>query len=64
MAVYVMLVAPSGNALPLLGPSVRLMEAPPQLSVTVGAVHVAGAVQFAPAFNTIVVGELRITGGS
>ena len=58
-----MVVVPKGNALPLVGPAVCAMEAPLQLSVTVGAVQVAMAVQFAPASRLMLAGHPTTVGG-
>ena len=54
---------PSGKVLPEAGPAVRVMVAPEQLSVTVGAVQVAVAVQAGPAFKLMLLGHATITGG-
>ena len=51
-----------GNALPEAGPAVCAMEAPEQLSLTVGAVQVATALQEAPALRLILLGHAAVTG--
>ena len=57
-----MVVVPSAKVLPLRGPAVCVMEAPEQLSVTVGAVHVATAVQEPPAFTVMLLGHATMVG--
>ena len=56
------MVVPTGKALPEAGPAVRTMEAPEQLSLTVGAVQVATALQEAPALRLMSLGQPAITG--
>jgi hypothetical protein len=58
----VIVVAPRVNVLPEAGPAVRVIVAPEQLSLTVGAVHEATAVQAAPAFTLMLLGHAAITG--
>src|SRR3954471_19733711 len=63
--VYVTVVAPKANVAP--GSCVALTETPPQLSVAVGAVHVADwlhTVLPAPVFTVILAGQLLTVGGS
>ena len=62
VAVYVIVVAPSGKVLPLTGPAVCVIVAPLQLSLTVGAVQEAVAVHAAPAFTVMFAGQLLIVG--
>ena len=57
-----MVVTPSEKVLPEAGPAVCVMEAPPQLSLTVGAVQVATALQAAPALRMMFPGQLAIRG--
>ena len=56
------MVTPNGKVLPGAAPVVRAMVAPEQLSVTVGTVQVAVAVQAAPAFTVMLDGQPAITG--
>ena len=56
------MVTPNGKVLPGAGPAVRVMVAPEQLSVTPGTVQEAVAVQAAPAFTEMLVGQPVITG--
>ena len=56
------MVVPTGKALPEAGPAVCAMEAPEQLSLTVGAVQVVTALQEAPAKRLILLGQSAITG--
>ena len=56
------MVTPKGKVLPGAGPVVRVMVAPVQLSVTVGAVQVAVAVQAAPWFTLMLAGQPVISG--
>ena len=56
------MVVPTGKALPEAGPAVCAMEAPEQLSDTVGAVQVAIALQEAPAKRLMLLGQSAITG--
>ena len=58
-----MVVVPRGKVLPEAGPAVRVMVAPEQLSVTVGAFQVATAPHEASAFRLILIGQAAITGG-
>ena len=53
---------PSANVPPGAGPAVRVMVAPEQLSETVGTAHVAVAVQAAPAFTVMLLGQPLIVG--
>ena len=57
-----MVVLPRLKVLPLTGPAVCTMEAPEQLSVTVGAVQVATALQEAPAFTLMLLGQPTMVG--
>ena len=55
-------VTPIRNVLPDAGPAVRVIVAPLQLSLTVGAVQLAVAVQAAPAFTEILLGQPTTVG--
>ena len=57
-----MVVLPRLKVLPLRGPAVCVMEAPEQLSVTVGAVQVATALQEPPAFTLMLLGHATMVG--
>ena len=56
------MVVPIGKLLPGAKPLVSAMDPPAQLSVKVGAVHVAVAVQEASAFTLMLLGQPAITG--
>ena len=57
-----MVVLPRLKVLPLAGPPVCAMEAPEQLSVTVGAVQFATALQEPPAFTVMLLGHATMVG--
>ena len=57
-----MVVLPKGKALPEAGPPVCVMKAPLQLSVTVGAIQLATAVQEPPAFRLMLLGHPTMVG--
>mgnify|MGYP007004974323 CR=1 FL=1 len=57
-----MVVLPNAKVLPEAGPAVRVIVAPEQLSLTVGATQLATAVHAAPAFTVMFAGQPLITG--
>lgn len=56
----VFVVTPEGNVEPLANPVVLMVEAPEQLSVPVGAVYVATAVQAGPAETVMFDGQMMV----